>query len=1002
MRLGLGVRAWHRLLALLLAVACPALLAARDAPPGFDGFIHRAWTSEDGVPDFVQALAQTPDGYLWLGTYEGLFRFDGVSFEGVAVAPGHPPGAIPVSALTVTRRGVLWVGYAGGAGVEAMRGGRLARMHMPDPPGEVTGIHEGQDGAIWVVGGRGRRALKRFANGRWDLIDARRGVPDNEHVASLIVARDGVVWVAMQTRLLFLRPGAARFEATPLRIREGASMAQDARGRIWLADQSGTRMLADYPAGATRAADPRVRPPVADIRYTSLMADPGGALWGTTYTGGVFRIAATDTRDAAPPPVFRTDHGLSSNQAMALLRDREGSIWVASEAGLDQFRPANLVALASPPRGSPTGYLAATDTDGVTWFIARDRLYRVDREAEPVVVSAGVAGARALCADPGGGVWAGLPGRMVRLRAGRAVETRRLPEGEVFGCGVDGRGRLWVARFGRGIGIAGPDGWRDIAVPGPERRRPQDVVIDRMGRPVIILDRRAVMRIEDGRTRLWTNETIGVAGITVVYDSVGGLIIGGGTGLARWNGRGFDRLSIDRHPWLRGVRGIVQTANGTTWLVNNRGVIRIASAELDRAFRQPRAPIAYALFDEQDGFVSRTQGADGLQLTQGGDGRLWVLTRQGVIRIDPARLRRNTTPPLVAISAVTADGVRHIDPTALTLPAGTNRLAIDYSGLSLAEPGRVRFRVRLSGVDRDWIDPGSRRQAFYTNLGPGRYRFEVMAANNDGVWNPKAAVVALTIPPTFVQTPLFALLCLIAAGAVLTLLFRLRLRGLSRRIRAQMAERLHERERIARELHDTLLQSIQALILRLHLVAEEMPKRGAPRRAIEDALDRAEEMLAEGRDRVRDLRAPTGDADALDQRLLEIARKQGFAAQVKVSAASEGQPRQLDPIVFSEVASVANEALFNIWKHAGARAVSIQIVWRAQALVVRFRDDGAGISPDILRSGEREGHFGLPSMRERAHRIGGELSITPGPGGGTDVTLIVPASIAYARGGDDD
>ncbi len=978
------------------------LLAARDAPAGFDGFIHRAWTSDDGVPDFVQALAQTPDGFLWLGTYEGLFRFDGVSFEAIPVAPGHPRGAIPVSAVTVTRRGQLWVGYAGGAGVEAMRNGRLVRMHMPDPPGEVTGIHEGQDGAVWVVGGRGRRALKRFAEGRWMLFDARRGVPDDEHVANLMVARDGVVWVAMQRSLLFLRPRAARFEATPQRLRDGASLAQDARGRIWLSDQLGTRMLPDYPAGATRAANPRLHPPVADIRFTSLLTDPDGAIWGTTYTGGIFRIPTPDTGHSARPPSFRSEHGLSSNQATALLRDREGSIWVATEAGLDQFRPANLVPLSSPARSSPTGYLTATDSKGTTWFIARDRLYRVAREAVPTPVAADVTGARALCADSEGGIWAGLPGRMVLLRDGRAVETRRLPAIEVFGCGVDGAGQLWVARFARGLGIAAPEGWRDVPVPGPERRRPQDIVIDRQGRPVIILDRRAVMRIEDGRKRLWTNDAIGVAGLTVVYDSVGGLIIGGGTGLARWNGRGFDRLSIDQHPWLRGVRGIVQTPGGTTWMVNNRGVIRLRTAELDRAFRAPRTPIAYALFDEQDGFASRTQGSDGLQLTQGGDGRLWVLTRQGVVRIDPAKLRRNTTPPLIAIRAVTANGVRHVDPRALTLPAGTDRLAIDYSGLSLAEPGRVRFRMRLTGVDGDWIDPGGRRQAFYTNLGPGRYRFEVMAANNDGVWNPVPTSVALTIPPTFLQTPLFALICLIAAGALATLLFRLRLRALARAIRAQMAERMRERERIARELHDTLLQSVQALILRLHLVAEELPKRGAPRRAIEDALDRAEEVLEEARDRVRDLRKPTSDTEALDQRLLDLAGKQGFPPDMEIRIESEGQPRYLDPIVFGEVTNVASEALFNIRRHAGAQTVSILVAWRAHALCVRFRDDGVGIPPQILQSGQRDGHFGLPSMRERAHRIGGELSITPAPGGGTDVMLIVPGSIAYARGGDDD
>ncbi|WP_404334797.1 two-component regulator propeller domain-containing protein [Sphingomonas sp. MMS12-HWE2-04] len=984
-----------RLIAGLLPL-CIAQPAAANAL-GSDGFTHSGWTSKDGIPGMLQALAQTPDGYLWLGTYEGLYRFDGVSFEHVPPAPGHPAGAIPVSAVFVARNGDLWVGYAGGAGAEIYRHGALVRAGMPNAPGEITEFREDADGAIWAVGGRTRRMLKRYSHGQWQAIDARWGVPDDEPVSSLFAARDGTLWLAAKTRLLYLRRGATRFEDSGRRIRDGASMAQDAAGDLWISDPSGTWMLPDYPRGQRTAHNTVFYPAAPTVRRTMILFDRAGNLWGSTYTGGVFRIPQPGR--SAPDAVVRyaSSDGLTSNQAVAMLRDREGNIWAATEVGLDQFRRANVVQVPLPPKTTATGYLIAADQRGNVYIASGATLYRVPPGGDPVPILAGLDEPRALCRGRGDALWLVELGSVLRLEQGRITARLPLPDaGPTTGCGEDGAGRLWLARLDLGVLRRDGDRWQRIALPAAAGRA-QDVTIDAAGNPVLVLDRRALMRIEGSEGRLWSNAAIGVAGLTLVRGMPEGLYVAGGTGLARWNGKGFARLSIADHPWLRGIRGMVHTPRGETWMINNKGILRVTTADLDRAFADPHRPLAHDLFGEQDGLTSRTQGSDGAQMAMGGDGRLWFLTRQGVVRIDPAALVRNPTPPPVRIRALTADGVRHADPVTLTLAAGTRSLAIDYTALSLSVPSRVRFRYQLEGVDPDWTDPGTRRQAFYTNLAPGTYRFRVIAANDAGVWNRTGATLEFTVPPTFLQSRLFVLLCLAAAGLVLWLLYGLRLRAVARRMRARMAARIAERERIARELHDTLLQGVQALVLRFQLVADDIAPDQPARRALEEALDRADQVLVEGRDRVRNLRASGDDGQDLAEMLLDVVRRQAFAPTTAIQVVTTGAARPLNALVRDEVTRIANEALFNIWRHARAGRVEIEIVYRAASFGVRFRDDGVGIPADILKAGRREGHFGLTGMRERADKIEAELTIRSGPAAGSEVALLVPAAIAYAR-----
>jgi signal transduction histidine kinase len=984
------------LIAAALALCCTGTATAEAPGQGISRFLHATWTSKDGVPAMVQALAQGPDGYIWVGTGNGLYRFDGVTFEYVPPAPDHPPGAIPVSALLVTRSGELWAAYAGGGGVEVYRGGRMVRTGMTDAPGEITELRQDKSGAIWAVGGRTHKALKRYRSGRWEAIDERYGLPNRDWVSSLAVARDGSVWAATDKQLFILRPSASRFEPAGLKLGFGANLALDPEANIWLSDSNGTRMLPDYVAGAHQARSDVAFPFSGPVRRTAILFDRDGNLWGSSFTNGIFQIdhAAEQPSAAGSISSYRTENGLTSNQAVSLLEDREGNIWVGTELGLDQFRPANLFRIEPPAAGAAEGYFVAADDAGAVWLASGTSLYRALPGQEPRLFATYDREIQALCRGGNGSVWLSTAERMIRLRGDRTAETLDLSGvGETYGCAEDRLGRLWVARFQRGVLVRRGNGWHEARLPLPGR--PQDIVIDRDGNPVIILDRKSIVRVIGSTARGWTNEQIGVSGLTGVYGGRSGMLVAGGGGLARWRNGHFERLVIADHPWLRGVRGVVQTAAGETWMVNNTGLLKLKTADLDRAFARPRDPIPHDLFDEQDGLSSRTQRGDGLQIDAGGDGRLWFLTRQSVMRINPARLERNAVGPPVAIRSLTLDGQRHVDPTRITLPAGKTNLSIEYTGLSFSVPSRVRFRYMLEGVDKGWIDPGTRRQAFYTNLDPGTYRFRVMASNNDGVWNRNPATLEFTIPPTFLQSPWFALLLAVALAALFLLLYQVKVRTMAGHMRVRMRERLAERERIARELHDTLLQGVQALILRFQLVADDISPEDPSRRALEEALDRADNVLAEGRDRVHDLRM-IGGSDDIEHMILEIARKQVFSPATLIAVVTEGEPRPLDPLVWDEVARIANEALFNIWRHAQAKQIAIRIGFQPDGFSVRFRDDGVGIAEDVLRNGQRDGHFGLPGMHERATKIQSRLVVQRAPGGGTEVNLIVPAAIAYS------
>jgi signal transduction histidine kinase len=424
------------------------------------------------------------------------------------------------------------------------------------------------------------------------------------------------------------------------------------------------------------------------------------------------------------------------------------------------------------------------------------------------------------------------------------------------------------------------------------------------------------------------------------------------------------------------------------------GISSIAPDELRRAARDPGYRVRFGRLDYRDGLRGTASAIRPVpSATRSDDGTLWFTTVGGLYGFDPATLPRNTLVPPVVITALTSGSAAFAATDGTRLPAGTDTLNVEFTALSYREPERMAFRYRLDGVDRDWHE-SSLRSAHYINLGPGHYRFHVQASNDDGVWNLQGATLSFDVEPSLTQTLWFRVLC---GAAALFATWRAQLfwmRRTARRLAVRMGERVAERERIARELHDTLLQSIQGLMLLFWSATGRIaPDVRAP---LEAALARANRVVAEGRDRVVGLRTtavPDADlAQALRRFAEPLARDAGVAFHLYV----DGRARRLRDAAADEAFAIAREALWNAFAHAKARALTVTLQYTVSALTVTIADDGIGLPDDVDPEHGREHHWGFVGMRERAHVLGATLTVASAPGAGTSWTLRVPAALAFA------
>ncbi|HJY36494.1 MAG TPA: histidine kinase, partial [Steroidobacteraceae bacterium] len=472
---------------------------------------------------------------------------------------------------------------------------------------------------------------------------------------------------------------------------------------------------------------------------------------------------------------------------------------------------------------------------------------------------------------------------------------------------------------------------------------------------------------------------------------------GGELGLAHFDGQRFHAVLQRGGVPFPTVSGIATTPQGELWLSTSEGALRVAAEEVQRVAATPGYQVRTELFDFLDGMPGTPNAMRPLpSVVAGTDGRIWFAGSKGIAWIDPRHVARNALAPHVEVQSVVVDGKTYEPQAGLRLPIEPHDVQISYTALSLSIPERVQFRYRLH-AGAPWQDAGTRRTAYFTDLDPGNYTFRVSASNNDGVWNETGAAIEFTIPPAFYQTRGFYVLCVLVCLAVLTIAYRVRVRQVAAQVRGRLEERLAERERIARDLHDTLLQGMQGLIWRFQAASDRIPPGEPARQLMEQSLDRADKLLEESRDKVKDLRPAASVAADLAQALAAEGEQFAKLHSAAFAVSVQGVPRDLHPIVREEGFLIGREAMANAFRHAGAATIETEVTYGDGALHIRIRDDGRGISEAVLDAGGRPGHFGLLGMRERAKKLGAHLEVWSKPGAGTEIDLRVPAQVAYRQ-----
>ncbi|HXO34691.1 MAG TPA: histidine kinase, partial [Candidatus Acidoferrales bacterium] len=495
-----------------------------------------------------------------------------------------------------------------------------------------------------------------------------------------------------------------------------------------------------------------------------------------------------------------------------------------------------------------------------------------------------------------------------------------------------------------------------------------------------------------------SNEGIGIRSFFV--DSDNAISAATVKGFYRWkDGRMSVMDSRNRLP-CSAVVSAIKDNYGSFWLYGRCGLLRVPASDYETWLKSPEAASSVKTFDTLDGSQPGYEPGQP-EVSKSTDGRLWFASSDKVQMIDPSRTYTNVIRPPVFVEEVIADRKNYLPGVGLRLPPLTRDLEIDYTALSFVVPQKVRFRYKLEGRDTTWQEPGTRRQAFYSDLRPRKYRFRVIACNNDGLWNEEGATLDFSVAPAWYQTIWFRVSCVGGFVLLLWALYQLRLQQLERQFGMQVEARVNERTRIARELHDTLLQSFQGLMLRFQTVGEMLPARPLDaKNALEGALDRADQAISEGRDAITDIRASSLASRDLEKSITalmtnlseELAAGSGRSVTFRVLV--EGAPRTVRPTLQDEIYRIARESLRNAFRHAQAGHIETEITY-GESLRLRFRDDGKGMDPSVVEHGGRSGHWGLPGIRERAKQIGAELAIWSELGAGTEVELSIPGSIAY-------
>ena len=978
-------------LAVYLLSSATALFAL-DPHKALTQYTRAEWTQADGLPqDTIRAIAQTADGYLWLGTDEGLTRFDGYDFVTLTKDSGSLPSN-SITALAAGNDGTLWIGTPNGLSRNSH--GKFTTFTTKDglPGNDIAAVLEDHVGAVWIATGT---ALSRFEDGKFTNYSAKSLLPvqgprviyeDRQHALWIgglggVVKRDGANFVPV------LGPQEVYGEFV-------ISMIKDRNNGLWVGGNKG--LILRSPDGKLKTFDSRDGLPDNLIR--ALWEDRGGNLWVGTNEG-LSRLEGSRFVADAPP-------GGGHDWVRCLFEDREGNLWVGMNSGLNRFRDDRFT-IYGRAEGMPSDEPIAVhqDRQGQIWIGYHDDGLLAFREGQSRIYTTkdGLPSSEifSIRETGDGDLLIATREGLSRMHAGR-FSSYRLPDPigrpTVFDSLVDRRGRTWAAAAAGVFRTTGTE-FQNV-IPGGPVVNDNALVLseDPDGSIWAGTYGAGLWKIEDQKSRLYTTEDgLGNDQIRALYqDPDGTLWIGTfGGGLTALRNGVFARYAAKDGLVSDNISHIDDDGKGSLWLSTTRGITRVSKQQL-RDFTAGRVraltPVNYGV---DDGLRS-AQCAPGYPAGGGGtktqDGRLWFPTTRGLAVFNPNDdVHDPPSPaPIAQILQVSVDGVDLGLPGdsggAAKLDPGPGHIQFRYTGILLSAPERIHYEYKLEGLDRDWISAATRRVINYNSLRHGLYRFRVRASVPGQ--QPSEASFGIDVLPHFYETQSFRWLFAASVLACMYGLYQLRLR----QIRGRFSLVLEERARMAREIHDTLAQGFVGISSQLDAVAMKLNGNdGVARRHLDLAQRMARHSLTEAKRSVMDLRASALEDQDLPAAVTSASRQWTAGTSIPVSIRFSGEHRRLSEDIEQNILRIAQEAVTNVVKHSGAKNIRIHIQLDARNLVLTVEDDGRGFEPSGAFVGVG-GHFGLLGMRERAERLGGELDLSSEPGAGTQVRITVPLS----------
>lgn len=1000
----MGVRT-SALLGVVLVGVCTVLgerpVPASQTPQTADQqFLVTRWTSEEGLPqNSVMALVQTRDGYLWIGTFGGLARFDGIKFTIFNSANTPALTSNRILALYEDNTGVLWIGTEAGE-IVSFRDGQFTAHAGPGAGqgGSIRAFYKDRTGMIWAGGNNGQLIRINPAASPKAEIFPGAGLLSAEEVNSICEDKDGNLWLSTARFLAWVQNGSlttfkALSEDPGFRIQ---AIYPHPDGGLWVLGSNGLsrffnhRLVMNYsrtdvPALVGRLAPGKAgnlwfgyrsdqicnskdgvihsvrlqEPPGYHIH--SLLEDREGKLWIGTSGGGLIRI-----RKRRVTMLTKAD-GLSVSGITAIIEDRQRNVWVGTGKGLCRSIPKEIASANQNKKLACAG----------NWDVA------------------------ALYVDKAGQVWVGKNKGIARFRDGKWTEYQLAGIRRVSSILEDRNGQMWL---GTDSGLAQ---FRDGQI--VKLHRQEDGLVH--NQVVFLMEGRAgalwigttngLSRFIDGAfTNFTTRESLSNGYVRAIYeDQDGALWIGTyGGGLNRLKDGQITQITAKDGLHDDFVSRILVDGNDQFWMLGNRGVFRVSRQQLNDFIAGRNKTIFCVVHDAADG-MTPSEGNGGNQPAgwQMQDGRLWFPTIEGVAIVDPAL--NNTQPPPVIIEKAFLDGELKNIRQPLVMKSSEEQLEIHYTGLSFGKPEQVHFRYKLIGLDNDWVDAGTRRVAYYPHPPAGKYEFNVVAISPDGIWSSEPARWVITVSPPFWHTYWF--LCLIGLSFMVLswLVYRGRVATLNRRNQQQEAfagqlieSQERERQRIAAELHDGLSQS---LVIIKNRALSSLNAPGDQDRAMEQLREIAEaatQAIDEVHEVIYDLRPRQLDRLGLTGALEDLLRAAADANEWVLHVEMDEINRLLTPQSENSLFRIVQECVNNISKHAAATRVEVSVRKQSASLEVRIQDDGRGFLVETEPGLSRPGGFGLQGIVQRARMLGGKAVVQSSPGQGTIVFLRFPTT----------